>query len=146
MTISPDTTKLNQYDDDRDEIIDAEIDTETDVDKEVTGPRTAMPATTPDAPYLRNGASDDAHDRWSQVQAGFVDDPRRSVSEAHKLVSDLVQEIVDEFTHERDNLERQWSSGDQVSTEDLRVCLQRYRTFFSKLLPSRHADGVEHAA
>ena len=76
------------------------------------------------------------NERWSRVQAEFVDDPRKSVSEAHELVGDLVQRIVDSFTQERNELERQWSKGDDVSTEDLRVCLQRYRAFFSRLLPT----------
>jgi hypothetical protein len=94
-----------------------------------------------EAPYLPDQTSAQAGERWQQVQAEFVDDPRKSVSEAHELVSELVQRIVDGFSHERDNLEQQWSKGDSVSTEDLRVCLQRYRTFFSRLLPS--ANGMK---
>lgn len=76
------------------------------------------------------------NERWSRVQAEFVDDPRKSVSEAHELVGELVQRIVDSFTEERNDLERQWSQGGDVSTEELRVCLQRYRAFFSRLLPT----------
>jgi hypothetical protein len=40
----------------------------------------------------------------------------------------------DTFGNERSQLERQWDSGANVSTEDLRVALQRYRSFFSRLL------------
>jgi hypothetical protein len=87
-------------------------------------------------PYLAHHASTQAHERWLQVQAAFVDDPRRSVAEAHQLVSELMQRIASAFADERAELERQWSSGQQVSTEDLRICLQRYRAFFSRLLPS----------
>lgn len=80
--------------------------------------------------------SSQVNERWSRVQAQFVDDPQKSVAEAHELVGELVQRIVDSFTQERNDLERQWSKGDDVSTEDLRVCLQRYRAFFSRLLPT----------
>jgi hypothetical protein len=97
-----------------------------------------------DAPYLPGQASLQANERWQRVQAEFVDDPRKSVSEAHELVSELVQRVVDSFTHERDNLEATWSRGDSVSTEDLRVCLQRYRTFFSRLLPSANSLDTHH--
>jgi hypothetical protein len=78
----------------------------------------------------------DTGDRWHRIQSEFVDDPRKSVAEAHELVSDLLKRVVDNFTQERGALERQWSEGERVSTEDLRVCLQRYRAFFSRLLPS----------
>jgi len=79
-------------------------------------------------------------DRWQQIQAEFVDDPRKAVGDAHALVGDLVQRIVDTFTNERNELEGQWSKGSDVSTEDLRVCLQHYREFFARLLPS--ANGM----
>lgn len=86
-------------------------------------------------PYLAHLDSNQARSRWHAIQAGFVDDPRRSVADAHELVSDLVQRIVASFTEERNGLERQWTDGQQVSTEELRVCLQRYRDFFARLLP-----------
>jgi hypothetical protein len=31
-------------------------------------------------------------------------------------------------------MEQRWSSGESVSTEDLRTCLQTYRDFFGRLL------------
>jgi len=89
-----------------------------------------------ETPYLPDKASGAAGERWQHIQTEFVDDPRKSVTEAHQLVSELTQRIVDAFAQERDALEQQWSKGDSVSTEDLRVCLQRYRSFFSRLLPS----------
>jgi hypothetical protein len=85
--------------------------------------------------YLREDAQADVNNRWREVQTEFVDDPRKSVAHAHQLVSDAVQRIVDTFTEERNQLERQWSEGEDVSTEDLRVCLQRYRAFFTRLVP-----------
>jgi hypothetical protein len=91
-------------------------------------------------PDLPEHGSAQASERWQRIQAEFVDDPRKAVGEAHELVGDLVQRIVDAFTRERTDLESQWSKGDSVSTEDLRVCLQHYRAFFSRLLPS--AQGI----
>lgn len=87
-------------------------------------------------PYLPEQDAGPANERWGHIQAKFVDDPRKAVSEAHELVGELTQRIVDAFARERSELERQWSEGENVSTEDLRVSLQRYRAFFSRLLPS----------
>jgi polyhydroxyalkanoate synthesis regulator phasin len=86
--------------------------------------------------YLPDETSEQVSERWQHIQSEFVDDPRKTVSEAHELVGELMKRINDAFAKERGDLERQWSEGDSVSTEDLRVCLQRYRAFFSRLLPS----------
>jgi hypothetical protein len=72
--------------------------------------------------------------RWEQVQVSFVDEPRRAVEEADTLVAELMQRLADSFAQERKQLEGQWDKGDEVSTEDLRVALQRYRSFFTRLL------------
>jgi hypothetical protein len=71
---------------------------------------------------------------WSNVQAGFVDEPRRAVEEADKLVASVMKRLAEGFANERSTLEKQWGRGDNVSTEDLRVALQRYRSFFDRLL------------
>lgn len=76
----------------------------------------------------------DLRTRWSTVQAGFVDEPRHAVENADKLVATVMERLAQGFAKERSSLERQWSSGEQVSTEDLRVALQRYRSFFDRLL------------
>jgi|SwirhisoilCB2_FD_contig_71_1209291_length_1093_multi_3_in_0_out_0_2 hypothetical protein len=76
----------------------------------------------------------DLRGRWSNVQTGFVDEPRRAVEEADKLVAAVMQRLAEGFAKERANLEKQWDGGDNVSTEDLRVALQRYRSFFDRLL------------
>lgn len=89
--------------------------------------------------YMQQDTKQEIDQRWQQVQSEFVDDPRKSVSHAHQLVSEAVQRIVDTFTQERNQLERQWSEGGDVSTEDLRVCLHRYREFFTRLLPLEEA-------
>jgi len=76
----------------------------------------------------------DLRTRWSDVQAAFVDEPRRSVEQADQLVATVMQRLAEGFANERASLERQWDSGDNVSTEELRVALQRYRAFFGRLL------------
>jgi hypothetical protein len=120
------------------------IDTEAEVTQEWesrsqgTAPRSGeqTPGAELGTPHLPEQTSSHMNERWQQIQAQFVDDPRKAVGEAHSLVGELVQRIVDGFAKERDGLEHQWSEGDNVSTEDLRLCLQNYRSFFSRLLPS----------
>ena len=76
----------------------------------------------------------DFRSQWSKVQTAFVDEPRRTVEDADKLVAAVMQRLAEGFANERSGLEKQWDSGDNVSTEDLRVALQRYRSFFDRLL------------
>jgi hypothetical protein len=72
--------------------------------------------------------------QWEAIQTGFVDQPRDAVAQADALVSQLVTRLTDVFTRERSTLEGQWATGDNVSTEDLRLALTRYRSFFHRLL------------
>jgi hypothetical protein len=72
--------------------------------------------------------------RWQEIQASFVDEPRTSVEQADALVADLMQRLAAGFSDERQRLEGQWDRGDDVSTENLRVALTRYRSFFDRLL------------
>jgi hypothetical protein len=72
--------------------------------------------------------------RWDAIQTGFVDEPRRSVEEADMLVAELMKHLAQMFAQERAALERQWAGGNAVSTEDLRLALRRYRSFFERLL------------
>jgi hypothetical protein len=76
----------------------------------------------------------DFRSQWSKLQTGFVDEPRRTVENADKLVAAVMQRLAEGFANERSGLEKQWDRGDNVSTEDLRVALQRYRSFFDRLL------------
>jgi|SRR5579859_1972903 len=76
----------------------------------------------------------DLRSRWSNVQAEFVDEPRRAVQEADQLVATVMQRLAEGFANERGSLEKQWDSGQDASTEDLRMALQRYRAFFNRLL------------
>jgi hypothetical protein len=72
--------------------------------------------------------------RWDQVQTSFVDEPRQAVEQADSLVANVVKRIAEQFSNERAKLEEQWAKGDNVSTEDLRQGLRRYRSFFDRLL------------
>jgi hypothetical protein len=72
--------------------------------------------------------------RWDAVQTSFVDEPRNAVERAGALVAEVMQQLASTFAAERQSLERQWTQGDDVSTEDLRVALRRYRSFFGRLL------------
>jgi hypothetical protein len=84
--------------------------------------------------FLASGNTDEPWQQWRQIQERFVDDPRSAVSDAHGLVGELMDDIVRKFENERTQMEHRWSSGEDVSTEDLRRCLQSYRDFFGRLL------------
>jgi hypothetical protein len=86
------------------------------------------------APLFDEGETASFRDRWTELQAGFVDDPQQAVKGADALVAEAIQRLAQIFADERNKLESQWSSGGDVSTEDLRVALQRYRSFFDRLL------------
>ena len=72
--------------------------------------------------------------RWNTIQVGFVDQPSAAVQGADSLVAELMQRLAESFANERERLEQQWSGGEHADTEDLRVALQRYRSFFNRLL------------
>ena len=78
--------------------------------------------------------ANDFRTRWTDIQTGFVDEPRRSVEQADALVAEVMKRLANSFAEERSKLEGQWGRGDDVSTEDLRVALRRYRSFFDRLL------------
>ena len=79
-------------------------------------------------------ATRDFRMRWTDIQAAFVDAPRNAVERADSLVAETMKRLAEVFAAERANLEGQWDRGDNVTTEDLRIALQRYRAFFDRLL------------
>jgi hypothetical protein len=97
-----------------------------------------------EAPISRNAGSSTAlldreesehlHTRWNEIQGKFVDEPRSAVQQADALVSEVIEKITLMFTNEHSSLESQWKQGNDVSTEDLRKALQRYRSFFNRLV------------
>jgi hypothetical protein len=97
----------------------------------------ATPVKNEDARALPMFSGDEAagyKTRWEAVQTGFVDEPRKAVEEADSLVAQVIKRLSEVFADERTNLEHQWDRGDQISTEDLRIALQKYRSFFDRLL------------
>jgi hypothetical protein len=72
--------------------------------------------------------------QWATIQTNFVDEPRKAVEDADKLVADAIKQIQEALFANRANLEKDWKRNDQISTEDLRVSLQHYRQFFDRLV------------
>lgn len=101
----------------------------------VTADRTATQASNAEAsPLFPSEELQGLRTRWKEIQTGFVDEPRKAVEQADGLVASAMKRLAEVFAEERAGLEKQWDRGDTVSTEDLRVALQRYRTFFERLL------------
>ena len=103
----------------------------------VDGPATADPTADPTAdrtPLFPAAQSQELRSRWESIQVGFVDEPRAAVEQADSLVAEVMQTLATTFSRERSGLEGQWSKGEDVSTEDLRQTLRRYRSFFDRLL------------
>jgi hypothetical protein len=69
-----------------------------------------------------------------EIQAEFVDEPRKAVQDADGLVAELMQRLAQMFASEREQLESRWAGGGDVDTEELRHGLRRYRSFFERLL------------
>lgn len=86
------------------------------------------------APLFSQNDTVELRAQWDSIQAGFVDEPRKAVEQADKLVATAMKRMAEMFAQERAKLEGQWDRGDDVSTEDLRVALRRYRSFFNRLL------------
>jgi hypothetical protein len=78
--------------------------------------------------------ADSFRQRWNDIQTSFVDEPKPSVERADQLVASVIQKLTEVFADERSKLEKDWSNGDEASTEDLRQALRRYRSFFDRLL------------
>jgi hypothetical protein len=77
--------------------------------------------------------ADDYTSRWDALKGDFVDEPRRAVAQADDLVRELLDEINTLFSNQRRDLE-QGFDHDRADTEDLRLALRRYRSFFDRLL------------
>lgn len=88
----------------------------------------------PSNALLNREESEHLRTRWNEIQGRFVDEPRSAVQQADALVSEVIEEITQMFTTEHGSLEAQWNQGNEVSTEDLRKALQRYRSFFNRLV------------
>ena len=91
-------------------------------------------ADAPNAPLFPSGETTQLRSRWDAIQVTFVDEPRQAVEQADGLVAAAIKRLAEIFAEERASLEGQWDRGDSVSTEDLRLALRRYRSFFGRVL------------
>jgi hypothetical protein len=87
-----------------------------------------------DVALLGSADEDRFRQRWGDVQARFVDDPQEAVRSADGLVAELMQSLAQGFSEHKERLESQWQRGGDPDTEELRQALQRYRSFFDRLL------------
>lgn len=101
-----------------------QVEEHVETDRQVTGRTALFPET----------ELDDMRHRWQSAQGSFVDEPRTAVRQADELVTQAVNRLSEIFAEERGKLEHEWDRGDDVSTEDLRQALRRYRSFFDRLL------------
>ena len=86
------------------------------------------------APLFEKDAAEKFRTRWLAIQSKFVDDPRDSVKQADELVAAVIQDMTRSFADRRGAMEKVWNGGGNTSTEDLRITLQHYRSFFERLL------------
>ena len=75
--------------------------------------------------------TDGIRNRFLDIQAGFVDEPRQAVEEAGRFVDDLLQQVADALREQRAQLA---GATDEGSTEDLRLALRAYRQFVDRIL------------
>jgi len=85
-------------------------------------------------PWLKGEENDEFRTRWNLIQSEFVNEPRASVEQADALVAETLDRIQQAFSKQRTVLNEQWASHADISTEDLRIALQSYRSFFNRLL------------
>jgi hypothetical protein len=97
-------------------------------------PRSTTAMADEDTQLLPHDENERFQSRWETIQTGFVDEPRQTVEQADELVAEVMKRLAEGFADERTRLEQQWGRGEDVSTEDLRIALQRYRAFFQRLL------------
>lgn len=103
-------------------------------DARTNAERKGHPAADAQVPLFADDEGRGLRSRWDAIQTGFVDEPRAAVEQADALVAQIMTRLAKVFADERTTLEQQWSRGDNVSTEDLRLALKRYRSFFERLL------------
>jgi hypothetical protein len=98
------------------------------------GTATAVATDEPATPLFSPDEAKEFRVRWDAIQGGFVDEPRRAVEQTDGLVAGAMKRLAETFATERTKLEGQWDREENVSTEDLRLALRRYRSFFGRLL------------
>jgi hypothetical protein len=86
------------------------------------------------APLFTQETAQDFRSRWDLVQRSFVDDPREAVHAADELVAQVSENLAQTFANQRSALEKGWDQAEQPTTENLRIALRQYRSFFDRLL------------
>jgi len=86
------------------------------------------------APLFTQEAATDLRARWDMVQKGFVDDPGQAVHAADELVAQVTQSLAETFARQRSALEEGLDQAVAPTTENLRLALRQYRSFFERLL------------
>ena len=103
----------------------------------VSMPETKAPTRNEDdslEPLFSPDAARDFRASWDAVQIGFVDDPKQAVRQADDLVRQVLDDLARSFSNERSALDGSADAASQASTENLRLALRRYRSFFQRLL------------
>jgi hypothetical protein len=134
-----DENRDNRVEDDIIDIRDEDIEMERQADEraERQAAETRAPSdVAPEGlePLFEDNEAKKFRTQWLNIQSRFVDDPREAVKQADELVSSILKSVTMGFSDRRVSLEKQWNSGENISTEDLRVALKRYRSFFDRLL------------
>ena len=104
------------------------------VDRERTPESNAQARSERDTPLFPATELQEFRSKWDRIQTSFVDEPRQAVQQADNLVASAVKRLAEQFAEQRSELEGQWGQGSDISTEDLRQALRRYRSFFDRLL------------
>ncbi|AZM87440.1 hypothetical protein [Streptomyces sp. W1SF4] len=103
-------------------------------DEEPLGREPVEPDAGDGQPLLAAEEAERYRTQWAEIQGRFVDDPKDAVTSADTLVAEVMQNLAGTFAAHKQDLEGQWQSGDRVPTEELRMALQHYRSFFNRLL------------
>jgi hypothetical protein len=115
--------------------IDEPVENERHVEERITENKAPADVTDEElAPLFEGDEAKKFRSRWLAIQSKFVDDPSASVKQADDLVSDVIKSVTMNFSNRRIALEKQWNGEENTSTEDLRMAIKRYRSFFDRLL------------
>jgi hypothetical protein len=97
-------------------------------------PEAGQPRAEPLAALFQGPMADEFRHRWDAIQIGFVDDPRAAVRNADELVAQVMRSLAETFSNQRSRIEAAMGEGEKADTEAMRIALQRYRSFFQRLL------------
>lgn len=108
---------------------DATMDAAADMDMDAQ----ASSGTLADA---RHSVDTGSGQRWDQIQATFVDDPRGSVTQAASMADEAIEAFISAARERQAWLASSWQ-GPEAGTEELRTALRDYRAFWSSVPGTR---------